>query len=136
MAGHAQEAHREFRLPLSVEPEELYWVRRLVRTHVRSWQLDELVDDAVEVVTELLTNVHRYADGLALLVLRATAHELRITVSDRSPALPVVREPDWEAQSGRGMLLVAGLSDWWKAEPTERGKDVCCGLRGRGKAVA
>ncbi|QNP70220.1 ATP-binding protein [Streptomyces roseirectus] len=129
MAQQAQQVHHEFRLPLLVEPEELRWVRRVVGTHVRAWGIDAVLDDVLEVVTELLTNVHRYAGGLALLVLRVTAHELRITVSDRSRALPTVREPDWEAQSGRGMQLVAGLTEWWRAEPTETGKDVRCGLR-------
>lgn len=124
-----QQVHRELRLPLLVEPEELRRVRRIVGTHVRAWGLDAVLDDTLEVVTELLTNVHRYAGGLALLVLRACAHELRITVSDRSRVLPVVREPDWEARSGRGMLLVTALTDWWRAELTATGKDVCCGLR-------
>ncbi len=129
MPQHVQQVHHEFRLPLLVEPEELRWVRRVVGTHVRAWGLDAVLDDALEVVTELLTSIHRYAGGLALLVLRACAHELRITVSDRSRVLPVVKEPDWEAQSGRGMLLVAALTDWWRAELTATGKDVCCGLR-------
>jgi len=117
MAEQAQQVHHEFRLPLLVEPEELRWVRRVVGTYLPAWGIDAVLDDAIEVVTELLTSVHRYAGGL-------TAHELRITVSDRSRALPVVRQPDWEVQSGRGMLLVAG----W-AEATATGKDVCCGLR-------
>jgi len=131
MAQQAQQVHHEFRLPLFVEPEELRWVRRVVGTHVRTCGIDAVLDDALEVVTELLTNVHRYAGGLAVLVLRVAADELRITVSDRSRALPVVREPDWEVQSGRGMLLVAGLTEWWRAETTATGKDVCCGLRVR-----
>ncbi|GAQ58591.1 ATP-binding protein [Streptomyces acidiscabies] len=134
MVEHAQDAYEEFRLPLFVEPEELHWVRRVVRSHVRLWGLDAVLDDALEVVTELLTNVHRYAGGIALLVLQYYGDELRITVSDRSRVLPVVKEPDWDAQSGRGMLLVSALTEWWRAEATVGGKDVCCGLRVRGSA--
>ncbi|KND32054.1 ATP-binding protein [Streptomyces acidiscabies] len=135
MPQRTRQVRQEFRLPLFVEPEELRWVRRVVGTHLRLWGLDPVADDALEVVTELLTNVHRYAGGFAVLVLHASACELRVTVSDRSRVLPVVREPDWEAQSGRGMLLVAALTDWWRAEPTDTGKDVCCGLRTRGAAT-
>ncbi|MHC5902492.1 hypothetical protein ACVNF4_01005 [Streptomyces sp. S6] len=53
MAQQTQQVHHEFRLPLFVEPEKLRWVRRGVGTRVRAWGLDAVVDDALEVVTEL-----------------------------------------------------------------------------------
>jgi len=134
MPQRVQQARQDLRLPLFVEPEALRWVRRVVGTHLRLRGLEPVTDDALEVVTELLTNVHRYTDGFAVLELDVSDGELLVTVSDRSRALPVLKEPDWDAQSGRGMLLVAALTDWWRAERTDTGKDVCCGIRTRGEA--
>lgn len=114
----------EFRLPLTVDPRELGRVRRMVLAHLRMWRLVEVVDPAQEIVTELLTNVHRHADGRAVLTLLPSRGLLEIVVSDRSRALPVVAEPDLEATSGRGMLMVVALSDAWWAEPTAVGKEV------------
>lgn len=125
---HVHETNSEYRLPLTVEPSGLERIRRIVRAHLRHWGADELADDACEIVTELLTNVHRHAGGRAVLLLRRSPGLLRITVSDRSQCLPVVKEPDWESLNGRGMFLVEALADEWKAVPTVTGKDVHASL--------
>ncbi|MGO4420465.1 hypothetical protein AB4Z54_17480 [Streptomyces sp. MCAF7] len=52
-----------------VNPSELHGVRRIVRAHLRLWGLQEMIEDTLEIVTELLTNVHRHAGGRAVLLL-------------------------------------------------------------------
>ncbi|MEU0214384.1 ATP-binding protein [Streptomyces sp. NPDC006265] len=120
---------REWTVPLVVRPQDLHRVRRIVRAHLRLWELKPLVDDSLKIVTELLTNVHRHVDGRAVLILRATTDLLIITVHDNSSVVPTVCQPDWDSSTGRGMWLVEQLSYWWKAEPTTDGKDVQCALR-------
>ncbi|MFI2616663.1 ATP-binding protein [Streptomyces sp. NPDC018584] len=122
MTPNAHQA--EFRLSLTVKPEGLHRIRRMVFAHLRLWRSTELSDDALKIVTELLSNVHKHAGGRAVLLLQVTRESLRITVSDRSEKMPVVREPDWQATSGRGMLLISALSDEWRAVRTPTGKDV------------
>ncbi|MER7791133.1 ATP-binding protein [Streptomyces sp. NPDC097640] len=128
MMSHVNDGLREFRLSLVVKPSELPGVRRIVRAHLRLWGLQELIEDTLEIATELLTNVHRHAGGRAVLLLQRSPGLLRITVSDRSPRMPVVKRPDWTSLTGRGMFLVDALADEWKAVPTETGKDVCATL--------
>lgn len=123
--AHTQDQMREFRLPLTVHPEKLHRIRRMVFAYLRLWQLGELSDDALKIVTELLSNVHKHVEGRrAVLRLQATTDSLLITVSDRSERMPVVCEPDWDSTSGRGIFLINGLSDEWRAVRTATGKDV------------
>ncbi|MEU8801260.1 ATP-binding protein [Spirillospora sp. NPDC048819] len=80
------------------------------------------------VVTELVTNsykhvgvghiiVHIFPDGLEPLTV--------IEVSDESSALPVVQGEDDDAESGRGLLLMAQLVHDWGVRPLiEEGKVV------------
>lgn len=121
---HAHDTHHEYRMAFVVQPEELKRVRRTVRAHLRIWRLDELIDDTLEIVTELLANVYRHAGGEAVLLLQGSPGLLHITVSDQSTRMPVVKEPDWASLTGRGMFLVNELADEWKAVPTATGKDI------------
>ncbi|MDJ0463120.1 ATP-binding protein [Streptomyces sp. H27-C3] len=121
---HAHETYDEFRLPLTVDPRDLHRIRRIVRAHLLLWQLGALVDDAQKIVTELLANVYKHAGRQAVLSLQGSRGELRITVSDRSPDMPIVKEPDWDSTTGRGLFLVEALAEDWTCVPTPTGKDV------------
>ncbi|WP_165396424.1 ATP-binding protein [Streptomyces sp. F001] len=46
-------------------------------------------------------------------------------VGHRSPGLPVrYTEPDWDAESGRGIFLIAPVADVWGVTPRNGGKQV------------
>ncbi|MEV8393039.1 MULTISPECIES: ATP-binding protein [unclassified Streptomyces] len=122
------EADCEYRLPLAVRPSDLPVIRRKVTARLRLWGLESLAHDACAIITELLTNVHRHANGRAVLLLQRWPGCLCITVSDTSREMPLVTEPDWASVSGRGMFIVASLANWWKAVPTSTGKDVIASL--------
>ncbi|WP_405610028.1 ATP-binding protein [Streptomyces sp. NBC_01508] len=115
-------------MPLTVRPCELPGIRSEFANRLRLWGLEHLTDDACAIVTELLANVHRHADGRAVLLLQKWPGRLVITVSDRSKALPVAKEPDWTAESGRGLCVIAALADSWRAVPTSTGKDIIASL--------
>ncbi|MGG8405938.1 ATP-binding protein, partial [Streptomyces sp. 12297] len=50
-------------------------------------------EDVLLLVSELVANARLHGGGPSSLVLRRTAGGLRIEVTDRSPALPVLRRP-------------------------------------------
>ncbi|MFJ2111825.1 ATP-binding protein [Streptomyces sp. NPDC087850] len=125
---NTQRPDHQYRLLLTVRPAELPGIRRKIGARLGRWGLEDLAGDTCVIVTELLANVHRHADGRAVLLLQKWPDRLVITVSDRSGELPVVKEPDWAAESGRGLCVIAALADWWRAEPTATGKDISASL--------
>ncbi|MEU7468098.1 ATP-binding protein [Streptomyces sp. NPDC044984] len=98
-------------------------VRRIVRSFLCEWEMTGL-SDAVELgVTELLANVVRHVPDrrCALLLLRLPAG-VRVEVTDGSdgiPRVPVELEPD--AENGRGLALLAAVTDRWGVDPEPRG---------------
>ncbi|MYT32561.1 MULTISPECIES: ATP-binding protein [unclassified Streptomyces] len=115
--------------------------RRFTGATLSGWNLGPLVDNAVLVVTELLSNALRY--GLAKpagQLLGAAPRPLWLgllrcrdlvlcTVCDHSTDVPVVREPDHLAQSGRGLHIIDCLSQSWGwTTPTAAGKAVWAAL--------
>ncbi|WP_274558108.1 ATP-binding protein [Streptomyces spiramyceticus] len=133
----AEAGTQQYRQELAVDPQGFARIRRIVGAYLRYWGRDELVPPAAMCVTELLTNVHRHAGSAAcVLVLQTSSSGVRIVVSDESPALPVVREPDWFAESGRGMFLLSSTVDAWGADPTREGKDVWIEFRAATEGTA
>lgn len=119
-------------LQLHAEPEGFAAVRDIVRTQVRDWGHPELVDAAAVCVTEILANVHRHVDSpeCELTLRKLPEGGVRVAVRDRSPALPVwYTEPDWDTESGRGIFLIASVSDVWGVTPRNGGKQVWAQLR-------
>ncbi|MET8544634.1 ATP-binding protein [Kitasatospora sp. NPDC004799] len=81
--------------------------------------------DVVLLVAELVANAMLHGDGPLELVLDATGTRLRVAVSDRSPALPVLCLPHEPAlPGGHGLFIVQRTADRWGAEPHERGKAI------------
>ena len=87
--------------------------RRVVRERLQEWSLDQLLDDAVLLVSEVVTNVLLHTvDAPALGVTREGAG-IRVTVADRSSAPPRPRPHSARATTGRGMELLHDLADDW-----------------------
>ncbi|MEU6380790.1 ATP-binding protein [Streptomyces sp. NPDC046909] len=119
-------------LQLLAEPERFAAVRRVVRAQLEDWGHADLADDASVCVTEILTNVHRHVDSpeCELRLRKLPEGGVRVSVGDRSPALPVWHtEPDWETESGRGIFLIASVADVWGVTPKRGGKQVWAQLR-------
>lgn len=70
-----------------------------------------LTDAAAICTSELVTNVHQYADGLVHLQFTAEADRVRISVYDGSTDLPTARRPAPEEVRGRGLGIVRALAD-------------------------
>jgi Histidine kinase-like ATPase domain len=103
---------------------------------LRKWGADPRAYDAAAVITELMTNALRHALPAADPVTSA-GWPIRLgladpgpyvicAVADPSAELPALREPDWHDEAGRGLLVVASLSDHWGS---------CMAPDGQGKVV-
>ncbi|WP_414506146.1 ATP-binding protein [Streptomyces sp. NEAU-L66] len=107
----------EFHFPLPHIPEAVSLVRRRAHTVLNGWDLPATtIEDAVLVISELVTNAVTHALPPAVLQMSQTAAEepraLRIEVTDAGPAVPVPRPSDGRhpAEHGRGTAIVTALA--------------------------
>ena len=89
----------------------------------------EATEAAVTIISELVTNAVKYGDaGPVRLLVNLRCGTLTLTVADDTPYTPL---PDaalpaaWEQETGRGLALVAALSQRWGHRPV--GTDPECG---------
>jgi serine phosphatase RsbU (regulator of sigma subunit)/anti-sigma regulatory factor (Ser/Thr protein kinase) len=85
---------------------------------------EHLVEDAEQVVSELVTNAILHgSEPVTLRILRGE-HALRLEVEDGGRSLPVVSRPSIDTMTGRGLALVAALASGWGVEESPAGKVV------------
>ena len=97
--------------------------RRLVRQALRRWDLEEQLDSAELLVSEIVTNAVRYAERpITLRLLRTDV--LRCEVGDDAPLLPRMRHAAPEEEGGRGLYLVNRMAQRWGATRLGAGKVV------------
>lgn len=94
-----------------------------VRGTLECWGLEELVDEAVLLVSELVTNALRYAHGpIGVRMVRGSS--LLVEVSDSLADPPTERVPDVDDEGGRGIQLVAQSARRWGTRHGPVGKTV------------
>jgi len=100
--------------------------RHTTRVVLSAWRLPSLEENAVLVVSELLTNAIRHArDTDAIeLDLHATRAWLRIEIQDRDRQWPRPRVVNELSESGFGFVLIDALAAKWGVRETETGKAV------------
>ncbi|ALO92156.1 ATPase [Streptomyces hygroscopicus subsp. limoneus] len=120
-------------MELQALPSRIGQVRRIVSAQLRYWHMDPLIDRAALGVTELLSNVHRHArpDKSCTVELELLPDRLTVSVRDHDPRLPVPADAKETtaatplATCGRGLAMVAAVSESWGARPDgENGKVV------------
>ncbi|MFE9682149.1 ATP-binding protein [Streptomyces sp. NPDC006285] len=130
---------RHCTVELHALPSRIGQVRRIVSAQLRYWRLDPLIDRAALGVTELLTNVHLHArpDKLCTVEIELLLDQLTVSVHDRDPRLPEVRDATSSATCGRGLSMVAAVSESWGVRPNgESGKVVWFTLAAPSPAAA
>lgn len=102
-------------MELQALPSRIGQVRRIISAQLRYWHLDPLIDQAALGVTELLTNVHRHAqpDKSCTVEIELLLERLTVSVHDHDPRMPTVRKADDSSTSGRGLALIAAVSESW-----------------------
>ncbi|MFE5939601.1 SpoIIE family protein phosphatase [Streptomyces sp. NPDC056470] len=103
--------------------------RAFVRDTLQGWGYAEVVDDAVVLTSELVTNAVIHAGTAADVLCLRSEDGIRVEVADRYPEREIplqggrtVAHPDRE--NGRGLLLCAALATRWGVEYTPTHKRV------------
>ncbi|WP_244501264.1 ATP-binding protein [Streptomyces sp. TP-A0874] len=124
---------------LSADKQAAGEARRFTRSTLSGWQMGPLVDNVALIVSELLSNALRYGladtarngDQAAVpprpvrLGLLHRGQTVLCAVCDLSSNVPVLRSPDYLAQSGRGLHIIDSLSESWGwTTPNPAGKAV------------
>jgi anti-sigma regulatory factor (Ser/Thr protein kinase) len=100
--------------------------RRRVAVVCNGWP-QSLIEDALTMTSELVTNAVRHGRSSIVLTITASPDLLHVEVADENPNLPVSGlVPSDDGLGGRGLLIVAALSTDWGSRPSPKG---------RGKAV-
>jgi hypothetical protein len=113
------------RVRLATGPAAAGEARRQVQAAIRAWDVPVDPSVAVLLTSELVTNaIRRETTGTVTLAITCSCHQLRVDVFDTSCFLPVVVDAPADAETGRGLMLVATLSADWGFYPTPAGKAV------------
>ncbi|MEV4107812.1 ATP-binding protein [Nonomuraea sp. NPDC049695] len=108
----ARRSRMQYAWPLHDDARTVGHARAIIRDELSALSLcSDLVDDAVLMVSELITNALMYGDGPYELALHVDAREIMCLVVDSSPLLPQPSPPDVGAEHGRGLRIIARLSD-------------------------
>src|SRR4051794_37294934 len=105
--------------------------RDVLAGKLTEWHMPELIEDGSIIVAELVTNAARLGEVFRMTLRNPGDGMLRIEVEDRSRAIPVRKDPladlgndDYDANGGRGLVLVDALADDWGYELLPDGKVV------------
>ncbi|MGW2517055.1 SpoIIE family protein phosphatase [Streptomyces sp. NPDC001617] len=99
-------------------------IRKQVVAQLDAWRLLEAAFTAELVVSELVTNAIRYGAHPIRLRLIHDAATLICEVSDTSHTAPHLRRAKTWDEGGRGLLLVAQLTQRWGSRHTADGKTI------------
>ncbi|NEB94406.1 ATP-binding SpoIIE family protein phosphatase, partial [Streptomyces bauhiniae] len=103
--------------------------RRLARTALADWGLEDLTDSVELLVSEVVTNAVRYTTRPVTLRLLRT-DVVRCEVGDDVPQLPRLCQARATDEGGRGLYLVNKLARRWGATRLSIGKVVWFELHG------
>ena len=130
------------------EPTAAAAARRFVRDTLQSWLVSDiaadghgLVDDAVLLTSELVTNAVVHAGTAVEVTCRLAGDGVEVVVSDGHPARLVPEPPEdehipAERTSGRGLLLPAALASAWGVSYGQAAKAVWFRIGPAGAGVA
>ncbi|SCK39964.1 PAS domain S-box-containing protein [Streptomyces sp. WMMB 714] len=97
--------------------------RALAARRLAEWGLEEMSFTTELIVSELVTNAYRYADGpMTLRLIRD--RDLICEVSDTSSTSPRMRRARSTDEGGRGLFLIAQLAQRWGTRYVRDGKTI------------
>jgi hypothetical protein len=105
--------------------------RRFVQTRMAAWGTEHCSDDAVLIVSELVTNSIEYSSTSAVVVdLASSDGVVYLAVTDSATNnLPVLRRPGQGTHAGRGLRIVSASAAWWGVTASADSKVVWAELR-------
>jgi len=112
----------ELELPVSREAPAL--AREFLRGSTCAEHHSEVVDDAVLLVSELVTNSVLHGGPPVVVAVDCDEATLQVRVRDGSLDLPALRDAAHGDENGRGLALVAEMSADWGVDTEQDGKHV------------
>ena len=116
-------------IDLENNPDSVARAREFARARIIEWQAQALLDDALVVVSELVSNAVSHARSAPTLRLTYGAETLRIEVADDGTGTPEPRPPSMTREGGRGLYLITAMAAVWGTAENETGKVVWAELR-------
>lgn len=125
-------------LRLAAVPSAVSNSRIFIRQTLQHWGVTDYIDVAELVVSELVTNAIE-ATGITDpqpkwtavtdehvigVQLRIVGARLYVEVWDRSTDTPVRKQPDDDAEGGRGLVLIEAMTEQWDVYQSEAGGKV------------
>jgi hypothetical protein len=130
VADQPQLDDAEYSCAFARGPHAPWQARRFVTDVLRRWRLDELVDPARLIVTELATNAVVHARSGFTVSLNHEGPVVRIAVGDGAASVPQ-RAPGGACGSrGRGIPIIEAMASRWGHLALDRGKLVWAELAG------
>lgn len=116
---------RRIELHLPAELASVTQARHFVRDTLLAWDRPELVDDAQLGTSELVANAVRHA-GTDLVLRISEDGPVTVAIQDGHPELrrPVATDAGFLAENGRGLHIVAAISQDWGITTAVGGKVV------------
>ncbi len=118
---HALDSDRVASWELPAEPAVVASARARASRQLAAWKLEENAFTTELIVSELVTNALRHA-RTPIQVRMILDSTLICEVSDGSSAAPHLRQAHSFDEGGRGLLLVAHLTERWGTRQTRSGK--------------
>jgi hypothetical protein len=98
--------------------------RRFLSAALQNWDAGDYDFGAPQVLSELATNAALHARSSYTVKVQLHDHSLLLEVTDGSSRLPRARSYAADATTGRGISLVAALSEEWGTTAANGGKTV------------
>jgi signal transduction histidine kinase len=111
----------EARLELPEDPRSVSLARNLLMQLLGQWEMEDFVDLAALLITELVANALRHVPGTCAVELTRRGDSLRMAVVDTGPGMPDLQNPGLSAFGGRGLHIVSALATAWGVEHLEDG---------------
>jgi anti-sigma regulatory factor (Ser/Thr protein kinase) len=124
LAQPSAEGEQTVVIDLPSEPESVARARRFIEAWCHAWATYPVIDPALLIVSELVTNAITHGGGLHALRLRRDDDSLRIEVVDNGEGSPEVAELSDTAEGGRGLRIIALTARAWGVEDHEHGTKV------------
>ena len=114
------------RVATSLPPNDLSAAqgRRFVRAALHANTVPEIVDTAVLLASELITNAVLHGRSEVELTVEITGVAVKVSAADMNSRMPVLQSADELALDGRGIAIINLLASSWGVVTTEAGKTV------------
>ena len=124
------------RITLPRSPSSVAEARRFIAARAAAWSFPEPAREQLVLIgSELVTNAVLHARTELVLTLELRRDRVRITVRDHSTAPATLRHYRADALTGRGLGVVAAISDRWGISAAADGKVVWAELAANGDHV-